>query len=208
MKKLKQFKGEAFTILFQLVMFLAVAGGVAFMIFLLVTNNNAIADLERNSKLEGLRAQEYARIQQEFSALGSDGLSNEFATLLPKEEEFVNVIKELEFIAELSGSELAKNLGNAYLTEEGLFVEDPDAAGVSGSSDITLKGDGYAILQITGSLKTDFVGLLQFLNLLEQSQYFINIDNLTVSRLDLEDEPDKLDVRLVLNVYVSEIIGL
>lgn len=205
--KVKLSREMGFLILWVFV-FIVLLIGIIFMLNLLISTETLKKDIDAQIALEDLRATEYDDLIAEFDTLTTGNESEEFSIILPGEEEILQVIQEIESIADTAGGELVKDLGQAELTEEGITVEDPEQVRASGSSDIALKGNGYAIMQIAGTYRTRYDGLLRFLNLLEQSRYFINIDSVNISKVAVEDGPDQIDVRIILNVYVDEIIGL
>lgn len=207
MKKIK-FAREIGVITSLLVILVAVIIGIVLVFDLLISSNSSISQIEQDIQAEQLRNREYEKILVEFEEITANSDASRFSLILPGEDELVDVITEIESIAEASGGTLVKNLGEALITEEGIEVAGSGGAAARGSSGASLKGNGYAILQITGTLRTRYDGLLEFLARLETSKYFINIESLNVSSVQIEDEPDQIDVRLILNVYVDEIIGL
>ncbi len=199
---------ESIALLVMAIILIAILGGIAFMLNMLITAQQTEAEIQSQIAFEALRASEYEDLIAEFETLTEGNEAEQFSIILPGEDQILSVIEEIESIADQAGGVLVKDLGDAQLTEEGIEVDDPEQVRASGSSDIELKGEGYAILQIAGTYRARYEDLLRFLDLIEQSRYFINIDSVNISKVIVDDGPDQVDVRMILNVYVDEIIGL
>jgi Tfp pilus assembly protein PilO len=159
-------------------------------------HNDIKAEDVRRSKLEELIIR-YAEIQKEEVA-------RDITELLPNTNNFLDVIREIESLGKLSGTKLVVDLGNARLTADG-FELPQELRNKSIIGRTLPAGAKYDFLEIEISVRGTYAQLTQFINLFDQSKYFMNITSMNINRVAVNNK-SFIDAGLTVEVFVQKVI--
>lgn len=143
------------------------------------------------------RRSRFTKLLDQYHKISEEQIIQELEEILPDTSNFLSVIEELEEIADISNSELEISLGDTRLTAEGFEI--PVRTNVKKGT------NGYDVVSIDVSLRGDFEGIQEFLNLFYQSKYFMNITQVLMNKVD-NQSGEYLDTHLKVDVFVSGVI--
>lgn len=167
-------------------------------------NEQKAVEVEFKIQSEYLLRDRYDELFKIYQQINAEGLVDRLSDPLPSQENFLDVVKELEQLSRDSGMQISMRLGEAKLTSQGVEL----ASGASarpGQSSVQSGGANYDFITIEASLRGNYAGFSQFINLFSQANYFMNIDSIVINRTMLQTG-GFIDVQLLIRIYVEKIV--
>lgn len=171
---------------------------------IIVGQNERISQIQADILAQETRRDALNQLNQRFTEIESEGLLQEVDQLLPDAGNFLDVIREIEEIGSLSGNSLIISLGSARLTSEGFEL--PNELRNKSVHGRTLPENAqYDFLEIELTVRGTYPQLLQFINLFEQSKYYMNITSINVNRISA-NERVFIDTSFTVEIFVKKVI--
>jgi hypothetical protein len=168
----------------------------------ILQNDAAAADVEANIQSEYIRRERYSNLLSTYHEIISEEIHSELDTLLPGQENFLDIVKELEDLAVISGTQITMRLGDAKLTSEGVELE----TGTSATPpSVQAGGNNYDFIEIEAVVRGSYTNFLQFINVFRQSKYFMNISDIVINRI-VTGETRYIDSQLTIHIFVEKLI--
>ncbi len=171
---------------------------------IIISSNADIKMIQSDIKAEEARRESFNKLIQRYGQIEDEGIIREINDLLPNAENFLEVIEEIEQLAQTAGTTLVVSLGEARLTTDGFELpEDVRNASVIGRM---LPPDAnYDFLEVDITVRGDYKEFEQFLNLFQDSKYYMNVTSLTVNRISVNDSRF-IDASMTTEIFVQQVV--
>lgn len=186
-------------IILVLIIFVALAG-LFVVTKRLVDNTTQISQTNKNINQENLKRDKYQDLLSQYQKITAEKPFDTINDLLPNTKEFIKVVEDLEKIAQLSNNTIIVRLGDTRLTSDGFEIDTSKVRDFNSTS-----SGPYDSITIEATIRGDFAGLEQFLNLIKQSKYFLSINSLKITRSSVGTK-NLIDTFMTIQVYVEKVI--
>lgn len=173
--------------------------GFGFLTSTVIQAERSIEKTKLNIQKEYLRRDRYEELLSLYQEIAAEGLLDELKVQLPSTDNFLDVVEEIDTIAHLSGNGLVMRLGDTRLTTDGFEIDADELVSRTTSS------LNYDVVEIELALRGDYKQLQQFLNLMKQARFYMNITAMNVNRIQSAASTD-LDTHMTVNIFVQKLI--
>ncbi len=188
------------------ILFLVVAIVVSFGVITLLFNQivegaESVRESKKNIQITTTTLDRYGELAEVFEKIEEEGIIEEIINALPTTDDFIFIVNELEEIADLSGNQIAMSLGEAKLTSEGYELGATTLQQNASGTEF----DDYDSIEIEVTVRGDYESLYRFVDLISQAEYYMNINEMRIARIDASEGP-YLHTNMNIEIFVQKVI--
>ncbi|MCA9378832.1 hypothetical protein KC640_00230 [Candidatus Dojkabacteria bacterium] len=192
-----------------LILVVVILFGIAILFFLfkkIITDVQTIQKTEGDIQTQYILRERYKELLAQYLSITNEGYIDKIEELLPSGDDFLKVVEDLESIAALSGNSVVVSLGETRLTSDGFEIDTQKVRNQSAVGTLLPQQSDYDFIEIEVTTRGSYASLEQFLGLLSQSRYFMNITSMIVNRIQLTKDTAVIDTHLTIQIYVQKVI--
>lgn len=205
MKK-KQEKKISLTIILLVALILAGISVLFFLFKKIVGDVHVIQRTEGDIQTQYILRNRYQELLKQYLDITAENYIKDIKQVIPSSDEFLKVVEELEAIATLSSNSIVVSLGETRLTSDGFEIDTQKVRNQSNIGTLLPAQSEYDFIEIEATTRGDYTSLDQFLNLLTQAKYFMNITSITINRVQLTPTHAVIDTHFTIQIYVQKVI--
>lgn len=192
-----------------LILVMVILVGIAVLFFLfkkIITDVQTIQKTEGNIQTQYILRERYKELLAQYLNITQEGYIEQIQELLPSGDDFLRVVEDLESIAALSNNTIVVSLGETRLTSDGFEIDTQKVRNQSAVGTLLPQQSAYDFIEIEVTTRGNYSSLEQFLGLLSQSRYFMNITSMTINRIQTTPESVVIDTHFTIQIYVQKVI--